>query len=435
MLKNYILDTNVLLHDPSSIYSFQDNRVLVPIYVIEEVDHFKRQASTLGSNAREISRLLDGFREKGNLATGVDLETGGRLRVVLHRGNPLNGLGAQPAAVDNALLALAMEIAEAEPGTPVILVTKDANLRIKADALGIRAEDYESDRVGLDELYRGAIHLVLPESQVRVLKGGERIALPSGETFPNEYVWVTSGGEAGLSALGRVSADQESIQPLCSSGHPVYGIKPRNKEQFFALDALLDPELPLVTLMGKAGTGKTLLALAAGMHMVRDERAYARLLVSRPVFPMGRDLGFLPGEIEEKLHPWMQPIYDNLEFLLERGPQRKGATVAGLVSSGVVGLEAITYIRGRSIPGQYLIVDEAQNLTPIEVKTIITRVGEATKIVLTGDPHQIDNPYVDQASNGFNHLVQRFRPERLSAHVELVKGERSLLAERASDLL
>jgi len=435
MRKNYILDTNVLLHDPFSLYSFQDNLVLIPIYVIEEVDHFKRQASKLGANAREVSRLLDGYREQGNLAEGVTLDTGGKLRVVLHLDDPFNGLGSQPAAVDNQLLKLAMEIAEAEPTVPVVLVTKDANLRIKADALGIRAEDYESDRVGLDELYRGAIQLTLPEDEVRSLKGGERIGLPEAETFPNEYVWVTSAGEEALSALGRVSRDKESIQPLRTNGNAVYGIKPRNKEQFYALDALLDPEVPLVTLMGKAGTGKTLLALAAGLHMVRDEHVYARVLVSRPVFPMGRDLGFLPGEIEEKLHPWMQPIYDNIEFLLERGPGRKGASVAGLIQSGMLGLEAITYIRGRSIPGQYLIVDEAQNLTPIEVKTIITRVGENTKIVLTGDPHQIDNPYVDQASNGFNYLVQRFRPETLSAHVELLKGERSLLAERASDLL
>ena len=213
------------------------------------------------------------------------------------------------------------------------------------------------------------------------------------------------------------------------------GVRPKNKEQHFALDALLDPEIHLVTLMGKAGTGKTLLAIAAGLYQVEELGAYARLLVARPIFPMGRDLGYLPGEIEDKLNPWMQPIFDNLEYLFDRQRGRKGMTVSKLIASGVLELEPITYIRGRSIPGQFMVVDEAQNLTPLEVKTILTRVGEGTKIVLTGDPYQIDNPYVDASSNGFNYLVQKFRAEKLSAHVELVKGERSLLAERASDLL
>ena len=435
MQKNYILDTNVLLHDPQSIHSFQDNTVLVPIVVIEEMDGFKRQPTELGRNAREISRLLDGYRETGNLAQGVDLPSGGRLRVLLPHDLTPDKLNGKPALVDNIVLKLALEMREDDPERPVILVTMDTNLRIKADALGLRAEDYETGQVRPDELYRGAEELSRDVEMVRALKNGETVPLQGGDWFPNEYVWLTAEGSPPVSALGRVRPDGTGIRPLISAGESLYGVRPRNKEQYFALDALLDPEIQLVTLLGKAGTGKTLLALAAGLRQVREDGVYARLLVSRPVYPMGRDLGFLPGEIEEKLHPWMQPIYDNLEFLLERGGGRKGVTAQKLLANGTLSLEAITYIRGRSIPGQFLIVDEAQNLTPLEVKTILTRVGEGTKIVLTGDPNQIDNPYVDASTNGFNYLVQRFRPEPLSAHVELVKGERSRLAELASDLL
>jgi PhoH-like ATPase len=436
MLKNYILDTNVLLHDPGSLVSFQDNTVIVPIYVIEEVDHFKKEASELGRNAREVSRILDHYRAEGNLAQGVDLPTGGRLRVVIDHDYPLEAMNGSPSKVDHALLSLALKIrGEREGEPPVILVTKDTNLRIKADALGIKAEDYETGRVDLNELYRGAVDLTLPRDQVEALRAGETLPAPPGDFYPNEYALALSEGEPVVSALARISADLSGLQPLRLPDRPVLGLKPKNKEQHFALDALLDPEVKLVTLMGKAGTGKTILAIAAGLQQVEEQGTYARLLVSRPIFPMGRDIGYLPGEVEEKLNPWMQPIYDNLEFILDRQRGRKGFTIGKLLAGGTIGIEPITYIRGRSIPGQFLIVDEAQNLTPLEVKTIITRVGEGTKIVLTGDPYQIDNPYVDASSNGFNYLVQKFRPEALAAHVELVKGERSLLAERASDLL
>jgi PhoH-like ATPase len=277
------------------------------------------------------------------------------------------------------------------------------------------------------------IHLS-PES-VRALREGNPVPLPRPDCFPNEYAWVRGEGEPSLSVLARVSPDLRELRPLRVSGRAIQGLAPRNREQHFALDALLDPELSLVTLMGKAGTGKTLLAIAAGLHQVEDLGVYARLLISRPIFPMGNDLGYLPGEIEEKLNPWMQPIYDNLEFLLDRQKGRKATTVAKLLAGGIIAIEPLTYIRGRSIPGQFLVVDEAQNLTPLEVKTIITRVGEGTKIVLTGDLQQIDNPYVDAWSNGFNFLVQKFRREPMAAHVELTKGERSPLAERASDIL
>jgi PhoH-like ATPase len=433
--KAYILDTNVLLHDPGSLRSFQDNTVVVPIYVIEEIDHFKKEASELGRNAREVSRLLDGYREQGNLADGVTLESGGTLRVALGDEEHLPGTtNGRSLSVDNLLLALALKMRDQEGGRPVVLVTKDTNLRIKADALGLRAEDYETDRVNPGDLYHGAAELRLGPEDVRSLREGAPCPLPEGDFYPNQYAWVRAG-EGSLSALARVSPDQKELRPLRVPSRSIHGLAPRNKEQQFALDALLDPEVSLVTLMGKAGTGKTLLAIAAGLYQVEELGVYGRLLMSRPIFPMGNDLGYLPGEIEEKLNPWMQPIFDNLEFLLERQKGRKVNSVAKLLTDGTIGIEPLTYIRGRSIPGQFLVVDEAQNLTPLEVKTIITRVGEGTKIVLTGDLQQIDNPYVDAWSNGFNYLVQKFRPEPLAAHVELMKGERSVLAERASDIL
>ena len=435
MRKNYILDTNVLLHDPGALLSFQDNRVIVPIYVIEEVDHFKKEASELGRNARAVSRILDECRQRGKLAEGVALDGGGELRVLMDDDFPLERLGDGPSVVDNAILSLAVKLRDTDPSVPVILVTKDTNLRIKADALDLRAEDYETGRVDLSELYRGAVDLFLDYEEVDALRGGTPIPVEANGASPNEYAWVRSKGEPTISALGRIAPGGNEILPLRTGSNPVWGLKPKNKEQHFALDALLDPEIQLVTLMGKAGTGKTILAIAAGLHQVEELGLYAKLLVSRPVFPMGRDIGYLPGEVEEKLNPWMQPIYDNLELLLDRRRPRKKMSVAKMVAAGTSGVEPITYIRGRSIPGQFLIVDEAQNLTPLEVKTIVTRVGEGTKIVFTGDPYQIDNPYVDGSSNGFNYLVQRFRPESLAAHVELVKGERSELAEKASDLL
>jgi len=435
MHKNYILDTNVLLHDPGSIRSFQDNTVIVPIYAIEEIDHFKKEATELGRNAREVARILDGYRQQGKLAEGVPLEGGGVLRVDLDPDFSLDRVREHYRSVDHAILSLAVKLHKSVPETPVILVTKDTNLRIKADALGLRAEDYETGRVDLSELYRGTVDLFMSYDEVDALRAGEQIPFEADGHSPNEFAWLRSEGEPSISALGRISPGGDAIRPIRVSKRPVWGLKPMNKEQHFALDALLDPEIQLVTLMGKAGTGKTILAIAAGLHQVEEMGDYGRLLVSRPIFPMGRDIGFLPGEVEEKLNPWMQPIYDNLEFLMDRQRSRKGLSVAKMLANGTIGIEPITYIRGRSIPGQFLIVDEAQNLTPLEVKTVITRVGEGTKIVLTGDPYQIDNPYVDGSSNGFNYLVQRFRPEPLAAHVQLIKGERSELAERATDLL
>lgn len=436
MKKRYLLDTNVLLHDPKALTAFQDNTVLVPIYVIEEIDRFKKQLTGLGENARWISRFLDGLRQRGHLSDGVELETGGKLRVVFDPDDPQRVIARSDGWVDNEVLKIARRIQDDAPDIPLILVTKDVNLRIKADALGIVAEDYETDRVDLNELYSGHTEIELDAGELEQFRGERSLSLPAGEYFPNEYALLRDRRDPSNTALGRIDPDTDSIRALIDVAEGVQGIRPRNKEQYFALDALLDPTIVLVTMMGKAGTGKTLLALAAGLEQVTSRRTYRHLLVSRPTFPMGKDIGYLPGSVEEKLNPWMQPIYDNLALLLESRPGRNGTrTVDGLIERGALAVEPLTHIRGRSIPQQFMLVDEAQNLTPLEVKTILTRVGEQTKLVLTGDPWQIDTPYIDSATNGFNHVVRHFRTVPLAAHVELRKGERSKLAEYAANLL
>jgi len=432
--KNYVLDTNVLLHDPGALLSFEDNTVVVPIYVIEEIDTFKKQLSELGRNAREVSRRLDEYRRLGQLSRGVPLENGGHLRVILDpQSNTFDG-GSR--SVDDALLRIAKTLQAGEPDVPVILVTKDTNLRIKADALELAAEDFEADQVRLSEISSRQREMKVDSSVIEDFLKTGTMAIPPGEFEPNTYLNLLDSKDGGRSVLARVNLRDGVVQRLKPLRDEVFGLKPHNREQYFALDALMDDEIKLVTLMGKAGSGKTLLALAAGLHKTRNEGTYLKMLVSRPIFPLGRDVGYLPGRIEEKLDPWMQPIYDNLEFLLESQQGKKHPpSIDKLMSTGILGIEPLTYIRGRSMPNQFILVDEAQNLTPLEVKTIVSRVGEGTKIVLTGDPTQIDNPYVDAASNGFNHLVQRFRGVPLAAHVELVKGERSALAELASDIL
>jgi PhoH-like ATPase len=434
MKKRYLLDTNVLLHDPKALTSFQDNAVLLPIYVIEEIDRFKKEHSRLGENARWISRFLDGLRQRGHLAEGVPLESGGLLRVVFDPDDPQHVVSRANGAIDNEILKIAKRI-ESETEAPLILVTKDINLRIKADAMGLIAEDYETDRVRLDELYTGQTELELPAVEIEAFRATGGLPLPQGEYFPNEYALLKDADDASNTALARIDTLSGRLQALIEVKEGVQGIRPRNKEQYFALDALLDPSIVLVTIMGKAGTGKTLLALAAGLELVLKGGPYRHLLVSRPTFPMGKDIGYLPGTVEEKLNPWMQPIYDNLALLLESRSGEGAGSIDELIRAGVLAVEPLTHIRGRSIPQRFMLVDEAQNLTPLEVKTILTRVGERTKLVLTGDPWQIDTPYIDSSTNGFNHVVHYFRDIPLAAHVSLRKGERSKLAEHAANIL
>jgi PhoH-like ATPase len=437
MIKNFVLDTNVLLHDPTALFKFRDNRIIIPITVIEELDRFKKDLNMLGRNARTVSKFIDRLRGEGSLADGVPLESGGMLRVAF------DGEGASllPAELhgnreDNQILAVAIGEKVRDRSTPVVVVSKDTNLRIKADSLGLRAEDYESDRVDIEELYQGYREAAVDKSWIDVFYAAGESAPPPDEEdlHPNEYLVLRNSSQ---SALGRYDAARNRIRSIPAFKEDVWGVRPRNKEQHFALDILLDDSVKLVTLAGKAGTGKTLLAIAAGLRKTSDEEAYQRLLVSRPVFPMGKDIGFLPGDMEEKLKPWMQPIFDNVEYLFGYS-RRKRQGMRGyqeLINLGILEIEPLTYIRGRSIPNQYIIIDEAQNLSPHEVKTILTRAGENSKVVLTGDPYQIDNPFVDSASNGLSCIVEKFKGEAIAGHIMLVKGERSPLAELAANIL
>ena len=435
-MKNYILDTNVLLHDPNSLLSFDENHVLIPIEVIEEIDRFKRESTELGQNARSVSRMLDGFRSQGRLSEGVKLPTGGRLKIVFQKNGHVNGdSGLNGNSVDNRILSLAAGIQKAQPKNATILVSKDINLRIKADAMGLQAEDYESDRVLIKDLYTGMVELTMPSQQIASFRSEGELELKGKKYFPNEYCALIDETNPKKTALARVDASGEKLVPIVDCREGVWGIKPRNREQHFAFDALLDDRIKLVTLMGKAGTGKTLLAMAAGLKRTVLDREFRRLVVARPTITMGKELGFLPGSLEEKLAPWMQPIHDALEMLSDLNMGHEHRRSGDLMRSGSIVVEALSYIRGRSIANQFMIIDEAQNLTPLEAKTIITRVGHGTKIIFTGDPYQIDNPYVDSSSNGFNYIVSRFRAEAIAAHIELQKGERSELAELAANIL
>jgi PhoH-like ATPase len=438
MKKNYVLDTNVLLHDPHAIFKFEDNDLFLPIYVIEEIDQFKRDSNERGRNARTVSRLLDGLRTKGPLSGGVSLNEGGSLRVFVPQTRAELPIALNPSSGDHAILQTAIAIRDSQPSTPTIFVTMDVNLRIRGDALGLSTESYENQAVDFEHLESGTVELTLPAADLDKFLSGGTAKPPEGEKLPpNACVVLRDDAERPRTALGRFHADTGEIRVLKVPREGLSGVRPRNREQAFALDMLLDENVRLLTIVGKAGTGKTLLALAAGLKRTVEEGVYARLLVSRPVMPLGRDLGFLPGDVDQKLNPWMQPIYDNLEFLLVAGGgKRRG--VRGydeLFQSGQLQVEPLTYIRGRSLPSQYVIVDEAQNLTPHEVKTVITRCGEGTKIVLTGDPFQIDNPYVDSASNGLTVAAHRFKGQALAGHVVLNKGERSELAEVAANVL
>ena len=438
MKKNYVLDTNVLLHDPHAIFKFEDNDLFLPIYVIEEIDQFKRDSNERGRNARTVSRLLDGLRAKGPLSGGVPLEDGGILRVFVPASRAELSIALKPGSGDHAILQTAIALRDSHPNVPTIFVTMDVNLRIRGDALGLTTESYENQAVDFEHLESGTIELPLPAAELDRFLSTGNVKPPEAEKLPpNACVILRDDSERPRTALGRFHVDTGDIRALKVPREGLSGIRPRNREQAFALDLLLDENVRLLTLVGKAGTGKTLLALAAGLKRTVEEGVYARLLVSRPVMPLGRDLGFLPGDVDQKLNPWMQPIYDNLEFLLVAGGgKRRG--VRGydeLFQSGQLQVEPLTYIRGRSLPSQYVIVDEAQNLTPHEVKTVITRCGEGTKIVLTGDPFQIDNPYVDSSTNGLSYAADRLRGEALVGHMLLSKGERSELANIAANKL
>jgi len=456
--KAFVLDTNVLLFDPLALNKFGNNDLYIPMVVIEEIDRFKREMSENGRHARQLSRQLDTYRKTGgSLSKGVKLPNGSILKVELEdmTMQPLPG-ELQSAKADNRILAFVMALNKRLGKQPVSFITKDVNLRIKADALEITADDYEPEHVEAEDIYSGVLNLAVDGHlidefyvQKKLSMNDQLRSLAGPRGFqPNEYLILKDNNNPTHTAMGRFSKELDSIVPIFKPVEGVWGVFPKNAEQSFALDALLNDEIKLVSLLGKAGTGKTLLAIAAGLLKTVDEGVFQRVLISRPVFPLGKDIGFLPGDIEEKLNPWMQPIYDNIDFLFgntsggggggnNRGTPKRGAGRGGqeLMNQGLISIEPLTYIRGRSIPQQFMIVDEAQNLSPHEIKTIVTRAGEHTKIVLTGDSFQIDNPYVDAVNNGLVYLVEKFKGESISAHVTLSKGERSKLSELASNLL
>jgi PhoH-like ATPase len=449
MKKNYVLDTNVLLHDPQAIFKFEDNNLLIPIFVIEEIDNFKKEMTERGRNARQVSRFLDNLREEhGHLAEGVDMPNGGTLRVAVpkeKRNQPTRDSHMQ----DMAILQVALEEQGRDLTISTIFVSMDTNLRIRADALGLKTENYDAGRVEGSTVSIGMLELEVDKEVVDKLFS-EKVPKELLPQLPcaNQCVMLIDQSKKNHTALGVFDEKNGNLVPLRVPREGVWGIRPRNREQSFAFHLLMNDEIKLVTLLGKAGTGKTLLAICSGLQKTVDEGVYVRMLVTRPVMPLGRDIGFLPGDVEEKLHPWMQPIFDNVELILSKRSDKHGRRQAEaekrfgryhpaieLVEQGIMEIEPLTYIRGRSLPNQFLIVDEAQNLTPHEVKTIITRCGDNTKIVLTGDPYQIDNPYVDSESNGLAFVAERFRGEPVAGHVTLHKGERSDLAEMAANLL
>ena len=439
MNKTFILDTNVLLLDPLAINKFgANNKVFIPLTVIEELDRFKKDQNENGRNARYFSRLIDGFRSEGSLFKGVPLEHGGTLQISVskeYKGTA--GSGLKLDLNDNIILASALNLKE--EGENVTLITKDINLRIKSDAVNVHAEDYETTGVTEDELYSGQRVVQFDLARIEEFEKERFLKIEQGEVnniYPNEYLVLADKNNPFKKVLGRFHAKKGGIVPLIKPKEGVWGIHPKNIEQQFALDALLNNEINLVSLVGKAGTGKTLLAIAAGLECAITKQNYSRVLVSRPIVPMGRDLGFLPGDINEKLGPWMQPIFDNIDFLFGNQRARNEMTTWDeLINQGLLHVEPLTYIRGRSLPQQFMIVDESQNLTPHEIKTIITRAGEGTKIVLTGDSEQIDNPYLDSLNNGLVYTIDKLKGEDIVAHVKLSVGERSPLSEIASKLL
>ncbi|WP_127714679.1 PhoH family protein [Halobacteriovorax sp. HLS] len=436
MKKTFVLDTNVILFDPTSIFQFKDHLVFIPLVVVEEVDRFKKDQNENGRNARHFSRLVDDLRQKGPLSKGVELSNGGTLMISVDKKVKNQYEDTIDLTInDNLILSSALSLKE--EGDDVYLITKDINLRLKADIFGLNSEDYGKKNISLDEIYHGHRVLEMDETALANFEKNRHLPFEDAEEmdiYPNEYIVIQAKGNDRKRALGRYSLAKKGIVPLIPMREGIWGIYPKNMEQQFALDALLNDEVKLVTLVGKAGTGKTLLAIAAGLEMTINQEKYTRLLVSRPVQPMGKDLGFLPGDVNEKLAPWMQPIFDNMDFLFNQN-RGGGSSYDDLIEHGLLHVEPLTYIRGRSIPAQYLIVDEAQNLSPHEVKTIITRAGEGTKVILTGDPQQIDSPYLDEINNGLTYCVDRLKTEDIVAHTSLKVGERSALSEAASKLL
>ncbi len=429
--KTFVIDTNVLIHDPEAITKFARNNVVIPLTVLEELDTMKRLPNELGKNSRAVIRFLDSLKNlgEGNLHQGVKIENGAIIRIGLEIKADFNHILAL-SINDNRILMAAYFLKE--KGENVVFVSKDFAARIKAEAIGLEAEDYENLKFSYSSIYKGIRKIEITKNEIDHFYKDGHIAIPDLVCYPNEYIIMTSPEHS--SAVGKFDPHRNHIEPLLKISN-IWGIKPRNVEQRCVVDLLLRDDIKLVTLMGPAGTGKTLLALACGLRKVFDEGAYSRILVSRPIVPLGKDIGYLPGTKEEKLFNWMQPIYDNLEYLCDSSGNEPSETLRWVMESKKIEMEAVTYIRGRSLPKMFIIVDEAQNLTPHEVKTIISRAGEGTKVILAGDPTQIDNPYLDKDSNGLTYTVGKFADQKIYGHVFLDKTERSELAAIATAVL
>jgi PhoH-like ATPase len=433
-MKTFVLDTNVILHDPMSMFSFEGSRVVLPLTVIEELDTFKRNNDERGRSARFVSRKLDELRKGGKLSNWVPLEHGGKLKVEIQVSDGLPKAFSAHTK-DNEILSCALYLKK--QGENIVFISKDINLRIKAESLGLETQDYEKEKVDIDDLYKGWREVAVSGEAIDAFYRDKRLPAPIPDLVPNEFVILKAEGTS-KSALSRYDHKTKSLVPLVRADSAPWGIKPLNVEQRFALELLLNPEISLVTLVGLAGSGKTMIALASALQQTLEEKLYRRILVARPVIAVGHDLGFLPGTKEEKLTNWMGAIYDNLSYLLEKPKGALETTdmdIQMLMEEGVLEIEAVTYLRGRTLPGLLIIIDDSQNLTPHEIKTIISRAGQGAKIVLTGDPHQVDNYYLDATSNGLTNLVERFKGQGLFGHVTFTKSERSVLAALASDLL
>lgn len=441
--KNYILDTSVYLTEASSVFKFGRNDIFVPLKVLEEIDGHKKRQDSVGANARHFIRILDELRAKGSLEKGVRIEKGlGILKVMSY--SCLKGAIFPPDLdirhPDHAIIATAKAIQLVEPAKKTVLVSRDINMRVICDSIGMTAEDYTSESAvrSSDELYNGFIIQSVDEQVVDRYYDGEATIITEDETdqlwYPNQYVMMVSNSNEKKSALAKFENYHTPLKKVIHKNIPDWNIEARNKEQTFAIDMLMNPNIKIVSLVGRAGSGKTLMAIAAGLQQTiglrADENHYDRLIVSRPIQPLGKDIGFLPGTMEEKMLPWLMPIQDNLKFLM--GDK---TSLQMYIDKGKIEVEALTYIRGRSIANAYIVIDEAQNLTKHEIKTIITRIGEGSKIILTGDIEQIDNVYVNETSNGLAHAIEKFKEYPIAGHVTFRKGERSELATLASKVL
>lgn len=434
--KTYVLDTSVYLTDANCIKNFKNNDIVVPLKVLEEIDKHKKRQDSVGSQARAIIRKLDELRAKGSLLKGVRIERGlGIARVGSY--NPLclpDDLDLEDP--DNQIIATALSEQEASPKTrKVVVVSRDINMRVKCDALGLLTEDYQAEQVveNSDGLYTGRIEVLVDEQDIDKFYNNQEISISQKKynLCPNQFVMLISNSNEKKTALARYKNHISPLKKIIPSNSRVWNTVARNKEQQFALELLMDPEVPVVSLVGKAGSGKTLLALAAGLEQTFEKNIYKKIVVTKPVEPVGKDIGFLPGTMEEKMMPWLAPIQDNLQFLM--GDDK--ATLDLYMEKGKIEVEAMTFIRGRSISNAFIVIDEVQNMTQHEIKTVLTRVGEGTKIVLTGDIEQIDNVYIDATNNGLSYVVERLKEEQITGHVTLLKGERSKVATIAATKL